>query len=53
MQSLNAHKSDIESNRFIMNSDVLFFVETWTLPEEEYNIPNFTEIHRIDGSAAI
>lgn len=34
-----------------MNSDVLFFVETWTLPEEEYNIPNFTEIHRIDGSA--
>ena len=34
-----------------MNSDVLLFVETWTLPEEEYNIPNFTEIHPIAGSA--
>ncbi|OAD76139.1 hypothetical protein PHYBLDRAFT_166110 [Phycomyces blakesleeanus NRRL 1555(-)] len=50
VQSLRAHINQITSDQVYLTSDIILCNETWTLPNnEEYDIPNFTMISRIDS----
>lgn len=48
VQSLHAHEKDIACDASFMHSDILLFAETWTIPKDNINFPNFhraSEIH--------
>ncbi|OAD72384.1 hypothetical protein PHYBLDRAFT_169516 [Phycomyces blakesleeanus NRRL 1555(-)] len=50
VQRLRAHINQITSDQVYLTSDIILCNETWTLPNnEEYDIPNFTMISRIDS----
>jgi Helicase len=48
VQSFHAHHLDILAEHSFMASHILAFVEPWTLVGEQYDIPNFTCVHRED-----
>ena len=49
VQSLDVLFRDIGSDTLLQTSEILCFVETWSLPTENYNLPNYTILHKIDA----
>ncbi|KAI8116853.1 ATP-dependent DNA helicase PIF1 [Lucilia cuprina] len=47
VQSLHAHIEDVRCDNLILQSDILCFVETWTLSHENYDIPGFRILPRM------
>lgn len=47
VQSLHAHIEDVRNDTLMLQCDILCFVETWTLKEENYDIPGFTVMSRM------
>ncbi|XP_017471887.1 PREDICTED: ATP-dependent DNA helicase pfh1-like [Rhagoletis zephyria] len=51
-QSLHAHIDDVRSDYLMMTSDILCFVETWSYPSENFEIPGLCQLNdlRIDST---
>ncbi|XP_037825564.1 uncharacterized protein LOC119613607 [Lucilia sericata] len=47
VQSLHAHIEDVRCDKLMLQSDILCFVETWTLSHENYDIPGFSILPRM------
>lgn len=50
VESLNKHFEDITSNKTLLRMDIFIFVETWTLPTDEYLMKNYKIAFRIDST---
>jgi len=46
VESLRAHREDVANDNIICSANFLCFVETWTLPQEDFR--DFDTIRRID-----
>ncbi|XP_065356189.1 uncharacterized protein LOC135950582 [Calliphora vicina] len=47
IQSLQAHHEDISTDPTIMRANIICFVETWSFPEEDNMLTNFTVLSRL------
>ncbi|KAG2194769.1 hypothetical protein INT47_012071 [Mucor saturninus] len=48
VQSLNAHVTHITNDQVYMTSDIILLSETWTTENQQFDIPGFTEIARVN-----
>lgn len=51
VQSLPKHINYINNDHNQLAMDLLFFVETWTVPSDELKLHNFTMLYRADSNA--
>ena len=49
VQSLHGHFNDVVQDKLILNSDFICLVETWCLESENYSIPNYEVVSRLNS----
>jgi len=52
VRSLNLHFQNVASDRTFINSDIIMLAETWSKPEDIYDINNFSIVYRTDCKSA-
>ncbi|KAK3912722.1 ATP-dependent DNA helicase [Frankliniella fusca] len=48
VRSLHLHFTNVSNDRSFLSCDVIMLAETWSLPEDKYDINNYTIIFRTD-----